>query len=139
MIKFLARLPHEVIGIIQRFCYSPQPPALCEDIRSYADIRSLIVHLYESRFGVTQNARDWLTNDIARFLNNDLPTLYGYQDLYLDVFKRLYANQKKSKEEIHKYVFYIDGLIRIKDYTNTVVGLLSPKEREQLVTFLVTL
>ena len=121
------------------FTYCPQPAALCEDLRSYHRTTSHVKTLYGTRFPtVAATAEEesdlaWLSNDICRFLNNDQPTMLGYVAFYRGVFQRLYMNHIKDLSAVRgPPLCGADNFNDIK----VSIGLLLPKERQRLETFL---
>lgn len=144
MDNLIQRLPQDTLDRIIAYSYQPQPTSLCSDIRSYHKISDkLISHYQEIHKDLPLNPPDdsflaWLSNDISRFLNNDIATMYGYSDFYLEVYKRLRINQTKDHETMKDVVYDIDmnsNSVFPRDIKVTI-GLLTPSEREGLVTFL---
>jgi hypothetical protein len=137
-ISLLQKLPREVLNHLIPFTYCPQPKALCQDIRSYSKTLNILTHHYVAKFGRSihphQEATEWLSNDIARYLNHDIPTMYGYQPFYLAVYGRHYLTCHLTSEYMREYITQIDNNLYPRDI-KIVVGLLRPKERTNLMTF----
>ena len=131
----LQSLPEAVVQMILPYTYTPQSKELCSDIRSYQTTLVHLTQLYQEKYQADIEAREWLSNDICRFLNQGVPTsVRGYQDFYLGVFQRMYMNQPKSLEAIREYITRIDYDLYPRDI-KIVIGLLQPQERHELVRF----
>ena len=142
MNQLIARLPPDIVNdYILPFTYSPQPTELCQDICSYYQTMKNTRDMYSRAFptlpstptGDTDIA--WLSNDICRFLNNDLPTLYGYTQFHREVYQRMYRNRTKPLEAIPAYINFVDRYLFPSDI-KIVIGLLQPNERLDLEKFL---
>jgi hypothetical protein len=141
MNKLSEILPADVIDRIIPFTYRPQHPDLCNDIHSYYTIireaRARYAELYPSDIPFVPGceADEWLSNDICIFLNNSMPTMYGYKDLYIDVYRRPFMNKTKDVDSMPVYIDKIEPELFPRDI-KIVIGLLRPDEREQLIKFL---
>ena len=87
MKNYIALLPEEVISKIISYSYSPQSKELCEDVRSYKKTEAYLKKNYRKDYKHEADAMGWLANNIYRFLNDDLPTIYGYQPSFINIFK----------------------------------------------------
>ena len=126
----IRRLPTDIIrDRILPLTYQPQPDALLHDIRSYYDTIHYAYDIYKN----VDDAVDWLSNDICRFMNDDQPTMYGIVDFYKKVYKRMYMNQTSRLPDIN-----IIGLEDNEDCRNInmSIGLLTQVERCLLILFL---
>ena len=134
------QLPSEVIQNIIPYTYEVQPKELRDDICSYYITQKKTIDFYTRVFNCKEDVYDWLTNDIFRFLNNDVPTMYGYRDFFLDVFKRQFLNHNKSSEDMIDCVSAFDNRSRYYPCSiseiNMVIGLLNVCERNNLIEFL---
>jgi hypothetical protein len=141
MNELAIRLPSNVIQIIIPYTYKPQSRELCRDIRSYYtiihDTRKQYHKLYPGQipFISGDEADEWLSNDICRFLNNDIPTMYGYHTFYIETYSRLHMNKTKDVTNMVEYITKIDDKLFPRDI-KIVIGLLNPDEREKLIKFL---
>ena len=137
-ISLLQTLPREVLNHLIPFTYCPQPKALCQDIRSYRKTINTLTQHYLKKFGPSDfpglDATEWLSNDIARYLNHNIPTMDGYQPFYLAVYGRHYLTRHLTSEYMREYITQIDHKLYPRDI-KIVVGLLQPKERINLMTF----
>ena len=135
----LNTLPSEIINTIISYTLSPQSRELQNDITSCVETTKQISSYYKEQFPETEDSRgtyeEWISNDIARFLNNDIPTLYGYQDLYLGVYQRWFMNTSKDLDAMRTYITRIDDDLYPNDIKVTI-GLLTPAERDNLIAFL---
>ena len=134
------RLPIEVIREhILPFTYNPQPKEICDDIKSFFNIRKHLCKMYYDRwkdtFEYEENADyNWLENDILRFYNNDIALMNGVHIDYINRYKRLFMLNDKGREDINH-------LIRLylrydsKQMVNRLLGILTSKERIDLVDF----
>lgn len=120
------------------YTYLVQPYTLLEDIRSYHTTNLRIRDLYAKRFPADRTSipnyesdHAWLSNDINRFLNQDIPLMYGFVQFYKDVFRRLYMNRFSSPPNLPD-IFSDEYFTDIK----VSLALLVPSERKQLETFL---
>ena len=136
----LSRLPLEIIREeIIPFTYNPQPKEICDDIKSFYNVRKHLSEIYYDRwrwtFEYEENADyNWLENDILRFYNNDIALMNGLHIDYINRYRRLFMLNDKSIE-------YIKHLIRLyltynsKVMVNRLLGILTSKERIDLIDF----
>ena len=141
METLIQSLPRETQCEILSYTHRPQTPALCSDIQSYHRVRNTLQNCYDNRHPNTpetpidDSSTAWLSNDIGRFLNNDVPTMYGFQTFYLDIFRRLFMNTDAPDEDLLEYVSKIGMSIFPQDIKISL-ALLTPSERVLLVEFL---
>ena len=142
MEKYIKSLPDGIIQNIISYTYNIQPPELRDDIKSYYNVSKLTKEMYEDRWEHCDNqtAFDWLINDIIRFLNRDIPTMYGYQEYYKNIIKRHFKIRNKTDKEIFDILCDIDESSCQEDtnFFKISMGLLTPIERNQLMHFLNT-
>ena len=148
-------LPLEIRNKVISYSYSPQPKELCQDIRSYYGTYTTALTHYNRLtqrgvFGVPDpedidnSPISWLSNDICRYLNNDIPTMHGYNNFYLGVYQRLYNNKIKSTHDMVSFVTRLDeklesfsiGTRDITQYIQMTIALLKPTERDNLMSFI---
>ena len=133
-------LPLEIVrDNIMPYTYQPIPDELKKDLLSYHKTNARIRRIYALQFPpCTTTSSDesdlgWLSNDISRYLNNDIPLMCGYATFYKKVFRRLYMNKDKPLREVSvPCLFGEENFSDIK----TSVGLLTPKERHNLQSFM---
>ena len=83
------------------------------------------------------NKYDWISNDVTRFMNKDLPTLFcGYHQCYVDKICRLFLMKDKNKEETTNFIIKLVDNKSVTFETNLRIALLKPKERDLLVNFM---
>ena len=135
------KLPIDIIREeILPYTYQPQPKELCNDIRSFHNIRDYLYKLYYDRwfhtFQYEENADlNWLDNDICRFFNDDNATMFGYTDNCLNKYKRSFILKDKTAKEIRDYINKIISCTNVKYSINIQVGILKCEERLKLVDF----
>ena len=136
----LSRLPLDIIREeIIPFTYNPQPKEICDDIKSFFNIRKHLCSLYYDRwkdtFEYEENADyNWLENDILRFYNNDIALMNGIHIDYINRYKRLFMLNDKGREDInHLITLYLR--YNSKQMVNLLLGILTCKERIDLVDF----
>lgn len=134
------RIPIEIIREhILPFTYNPQPKEICDDIKSFFNIRKHLCNVYYHRwkdtFEYEENADyNWLENDILRFYNNDIALMYGVHIDYINRYRRLFMLNHKSKEDINDFItLYLR--YSSKQMVNLLLGILTCKERIDLVDF----
>ena len=132
--ELLDNLPLELIFKIQTYILRPQPKKLLYDIKHYKVSKKLGLQLYKIRFQNEINPKEylnWFSNDISKYLNEDIATIYGFVEKYYDTFMRLY--QINDKQTVINYTFKI----LLKKEPNVEIninwGLLKPREREEMI------
>lgn len=135
------RLPIDIIREhILPFTYNPQPKEICDDIKSFFNIRKHLCNVYYDRwkdtFEYEENADyNWLENDILRFYNNDIALMNGIHIDYINRYRRLFMLNDKGREDInHLITLYLR--YNSKQMVNLLLGILTCKERIDLVDFL---
>ena len=131
-------LPNEVQIIIGGYIGTCQPKKLCDDIKSFCKTNEEAVNLYmEIWKHRPSEIYDWLVNDIIRFLNRDVPTMYGYQDYYKNIMKRHFNLKNKDEQSVNNILGQIDAM-QLSDGNSLFkisLGLLNPQERTELMYF----
>ena len=132
-------LPSEIQLIIISFIPSCQPKSLCDDIKSFYKAYRSAKETYHQQWRHSQPdlAEDWLVNDTVRFMNRDVPTIYGYQDYYKNIIKRHFSMKNKNDQEIDELMGQIDeyGGEENNNLFKISLGLMTPKERNALLKF----
>ncbi len=137
----MKRLPDEIQIIIGGFIASSQPKKLCDDIKSYYKTLNRAITFYMNNWdNDPDQAYDWLTNDTIRFLNRDVPTMYGYQDYYKNIMRRHFNIKDKDDIEVNDVLGQLDeyGSELGNNLFKISVGLLNPNERNELLNFFQT-
>ena len=131
-----SRLPDDIIReCVLPYSYSPQPPELCADIRSFHNTYTSMCEIYDLAYPVDDESKEWLSNDIVRYLNGDVGTMYGYEDFYIKVYSRIYMNQQKHADSIIECIKKTEIDLYPKDI-KIHIALLTPQERLHLEDFL---
>ena len=138
MKNYISLLPNELILKIITYTYHPQSNKLCSDIRSYKESITHLKEMYKKDYYHETHAMGWLANNIFRFLNSDLPTMYGYEPKFINIFRRPIQNQLKSDTEIINHIENIYTSISGNRCTdvNISIALLNIPERIQLINWL---
>jgi len=105
----ILRLPEELKFKIMFYLIEPQPISLLEDIQGYSSSKKEVEELYSNYyrqymidFDLENEDKNWLMNDVMRYLNNDIPTMISLRQSYYEIFLRnpfIY-----NKQKIHKYI-----------------------------------
>ncbi len=139
-INLFKKLPLEIIReYILPYAYNCQSKLLCFDINSFFLIYNYLMKSYYLRYrflGRNPIWKQWLVNDIARFMNKDVATIYGYTDNCIDIYKRLYSLKHKSNYDIREYVWYLTNQENDNKTIRTNIALLNIEERILLVNFI---
>jgi|TARA_Y100000389_G_C17135167_1_gene352160 mevalonate pyrophosphate decarboxylase len=136
----LKKIPCDVIREhIIPYTFQVQPKELCDDISSYHTIKSHIKKLYYDRwkdtFHYEENADiNWLSNDLRRFLNDDVATMYGYTNNCLEKWRRLFYFQDKSDYVIMEFISNIHARLVTTDI-NLQLATLTENERQEFIIF----
>lgn len=129
-------IPQDIMReCILPYTYNPQPSELCEDIRDYFESSNQMFDLYLETHRTPQDARDWLSNDICRFMNQDQATMWGYTDFFIQFYRRVYLMRDADRAQIAAFIertlnfpFPID--------INRHIAMMTPPERKQLWSYL---
>ena len=129
-------LPDEIIReCILPYTYCPQPRVLCEDIQDFFRVREDLMRIYQREFPIDIEHLEWISNDLDRFMNNDVPLMYGYEDCNLEYFLRLHSLRGKLREAAMVYLHNIGSYLLTRDI-NMRLALLTPLERKQFMEFI---
>lgn len=155
MIKFL---PENIKNHILSYHCRQQPNYLLEDISNFVESKKELERIYYDyfrnymeEFNLPLEDKYWIINDLVRFLNQNVPTMLFYHELFYNVFERntyLFTRKKTSlisrlssciisKSKIKKII--IDRYIKILDdkdimtQINLYWGLMTSQERNEMV------
>tara|TARA_A100001388_G_C28660847_1_gene446689 strand:- start:457 stop:903 length:447 start_codon:yes stop_codon:yes gene_type:complete len=132
----LQNIPDDVIREhILPYTYQPQSPILCADIRSFYNTYHNMCEIYSLAYPLHNESKEWLSNDISRFLNDDFATMYGYRKFYINTYRRMFMNRDKDIDTIVGCIQYNDRNHRPNDIQRHI-GLMTPQERLKLEDFL---
>lgn len=138
VIPLLKRIPDDIIREhILPYTYSPQPKYICDDIRDYSKTHEELRQMYKLTYqsGYEGEDLEWLSNDIARFMNEDEGTLYVYNDFYIQFYRRMFRFQDADRDKIISYISNEESFPYPQDI-NRNLALMIPSERVQLKRFL---
>lgn len=139
-INLFKKLPLEIIQeYILPYAYNCQSKILCFDINSFSLVYNYLLKSYFLRYrflGENKIWLQWLVNDIAIFMNNEVATIYGYTSNCLSKYKRLYSLKDKSHSYVREYVWYLTNQENEKKIIRTNIGLLNVEERLCLVKYI---
>mgnify|MGYP001264034708 FL=1 len=139
MKSYIALLPSELVLKIISYSYSPQSKELCQDVQSYKKTETYLKNIYREDFHDEEEAMGWLSNNICRFLNDDIATMYGYSPRFINIFRRPIQNKNKSDIEIARYIETITTILEeplTNIDINVPISLMKPCERTQLINWL---
>ena len=139
MKSYIALLPNELVSKIISYSYSPQSKELCQDVQSYKKTETYLKNIYREDFHDEEEAMGWLSNNICRFLNDDIATMYGYSPQFINIFRRPIQNKNKSDIEIARYIETITTILEeplTNIDVNVPISLMKPCERTQLINWL---
>ena len=129
--ELLVELPLELIYKIMSYILKPQPKELMEDIRNYHFYKDLGLKIYKNRFN-EEEYKNWFTNDIGGYLNEDKAIMNGLVDKFYDTFRRLYQLRDKEKKNIvYCYLSYVKK--SADSELNFLWGLMKPNERIEMI------
>lgn len=118
------------------FTYRPQSSALCEDIRGFHALKYELFDVYKKEFPNDIEYLEWISNDLDRFMNNDIPLMYGYEDEHLDYYLRFFMLQNRPRAAAMVFLHNLHDYPLSRDI-NMRLALLTPAEREQFKGFIV--
>ncbi len=123
-------LPLELIQIILRYTYRPQPKFLLEDVQNYS--RSLIEikdMYYNNWFQIEPGEHlNWLENDIIRYANNDRLTNLGPHFKMLNILSRSLMYKK-----LVEFPIFNNITMSVNTVINIFWGLFTVAERNKFL------
>ena len=123
------KLPIELIFKILSYTYEPQHPTLLEDIRDFHKSRETIDAIYLKKWchHVNEDHRDWIINDIFIFMNNNIPTMFGYCNYCKDII-----NRNPFVKNVETYILYKE-LKCVDSQINIFLALFTTVERKAFI------
>jgi len=138
---------------ILNYISNPQSTSLLEDIKSYHNDRFEIISFYKILFEDMnifhpEDWINWLSNDLYAFMNDYVPTMYGYTPNFYRQMLRLPIIHPQSREmifgkqslddsdytyKVYKYILKLNTLSS-KQMFNIMFGILTPTERKLFIT-----
>jgi hypothetical protein len=137
---------------ILNYVHNPQPASLLEDITSYHNDRFEITYFYKIMFEDMnlfhpEDWINWLSNDLYSFMNDYVPTMYGYTPNFYKKMLRIPIIHPQYREKLfgkkslddsdytykaYKYILKLNALLS-KQIFNIMFGILIPIERKQFI------
>ena len=139
MCVLMKKIPFDIVREhIAPFCYLKQPAPLLRDVESYVDVRLRLIELYSAFYVTINKYDDWLSNDISRFANENIPLNRGYTINNLEKWRRLFIFHDKSDYII---IDYLNRHLLRPSSTEfrLYLGILTPFEREEFIDFCITI
>ena len=123
-------LPMELVQIILRYTWEPQPKNLLDDIISFTEILPIIIKAYYIYWNVLEPGEyiNWLENDMIRYANSERPTNLGPHPKMQDIIGRSFMNLKLKGLPI-----YNNKRLHPKTIANIFWGLFTVKERQEFI------
>ena len=120
-------LPIELVQIILRYTYCPQPSNLLDDIKSFTGILPIIIKAYYIYWNVLEPGEyiNWLENDMIRYANSERPTNLGPHPKMRDIIGRLFCKKPNW--------FLYNSKMGSKAIANMFWGLFTIEERIKFV------
>ena len=127
-------LPMELIQIILRYTWDPQPQFLLDDIISFTRILPIIIKSYYIYWNVLEPGEyiNWLENDMVRYANSNRPTNLGPHPKMQEIIGRSFMNLKLKGLPI-----YNNKRLHPKTVINIFWGLFTVKERDGFILTMV--
>ena len=86
----MKQMPTDVVNKIFSYYYSPQPPALMEDIRNYTQTINKIQQMYTKEWAHNPTeVKDWIINDIWAWANQNQATMHGLVEKFYSIWERM--------------------------------------------------
>ena len=123
-------LPMELIQIILRYNWEPQPQFLLDDITSFTETLHIISEAYHVYWNVLEPGEHikWLENDIIRYANSGRPTNLGPHPKMQDIIGRSFMHKKMTELPI-----YNNNRLHPKRLINIFWGLFTVAERQDFI------
>lgn len=135
----MKKIPLDIIREhIAPYMYLKQSECLLRDIESYVDVRERLLDLYSSMYPNMNKYNDWLSNDICRFFNENVPINHGYTNNNLRKWRRLFVFHDKSDYIIIDYLSRYFLRYSSREF-RVYLGILTPFEREEFIEFCITI
>jgi hypothetical protein len=130
------KLPKEIIYMILPYTYQLQSKELTEDIKNYHESKQLLFNKYYKIWLIYYDEeyqlsdKEWIINDLYRYINKNKPTMYGYVDNFYNLFFRKF-NIKTKKQVIECIKKFFNKPLNTQ--INFYWGLLNSKERNEFI------
>lgn len=126
--------PEDIVMNIVPFTYNFQNGDMLNDIANSYEAKIRLLRQYHEVYikymgEPIPEDKYWLINDIHSYMNCFKPSLLGYTESFYNTF---YRNPfLKTQQDVWKYVKNMESK-HTDSQINTLLGLLSPKEREDV-------
>lgn len=123
------------------YTYQLQSKELCNDIISFHNCKLHLKKMYYERwkdsFDYEEDADiNWLDNDLGRFFNDDRATMLGFTDNCIVKYSRIFGLKNNNRKTVSSYIIHHTGRgSKAADSINIQLGILTPKEREEFISF----
>ena len=131
--ELLDNLPLELIYKIQSYILNPQPKNLLKDIKHFVSSKKLALELYKVKYEFEEDPneyKNWFTNDINSYLNDDVAMMYELVDNFYDIYMRYY--NINDKQTVINIAFKVND-ISVEREVNFLWGIMKPHEREKMI------
>ena len=107
-----------------------QSKILLQDIRDFYESKQTIDAMYSEKWSrfVNEDPRDWIINDIFIFMNDNIPTMFGYCKKCQDIINRNLFVKNVDNFILHSEIKHVDSQI------NIFLGLLTVQERKEFIS-----
>ena len=107
-----------------------QSKILLQDIRDFYESKQTIDAMYSEKWSrfVNEDPRDWIINDIFIFMNDNIPTMFGYCKKCQDIINRNLFVKNVDNFILHSEIKHVDSQI------NIFLGLLTVQERKDFIS-----
>ena len=124
------KLPNELIFKILSYTYQPQPKSLLEDIRDFHKSKNTIDALYLEKWScfANENPRDWIINDLFIYMNDNIPTMFGYCKKCKDIIIR-----NPFVKNVENFIIYSE-IKDVDSQINIFLGLFTVQERKEFIS-----
>lgn len=133
--RFIKRLPDDIKNHIIPYTYNLQNKKLLDDIQNYRMTKMVLCELYyfwwiEWVGDNESEDKHWLFNDLVAYTNDYNATMNGFIDKFYNIWGRnVFLKKRKGIDIYFQKIERKNVLTQI----NIVLGLLTPKERDEMV------
>ena len=101
-----------------------------QDIRDLYESKLTIDAMYSKKWCrfVNEQPRDWIINDIFIFMNDNIPTMFGYCKKCRDII-----NRNIFVKNVDKFILYTE-IKHVDSQINIFLGLLTVQERKEFIS-----
>jgi hypothetical protein len=125
------KLPTDILNRIITYTYTPQNKNLLEDIRDYYESKAYILSRYSKKTPFNDDSNmEWIINDIFRFANEWQPSIFGYKNKFVTIWKRHFLI--KNYEQFYNHMILFDKFT-IHKQINLFLALMTIDERNEFI------